>query len=456
MSAVSRNDPFSSLDAIRSLAREKSPGIGFAEDISILKTPVQAGELTFPNRVAIQPLEAADADAEGAPTEYTRRRYIDYAEGGAGLIWFEACSLDFPEARSHGSMMVISRKTLRPLKRVVDEVKERSRSCMSELGLEGRAALVLQLSHAGRYRVEKSRRSPAIAFRFPGVDDAFGIGGDVGRVLSDAELEELMEAFVEASSMAYEAGFDAVDVKACHGYLLNDLLSGYTREGVYGGSSFENRARFLLDTIKAIKEETGGTVTSRLNAYDGYPPPYGFGCSGEVDEETGLTGFDPSEPTRLIRELGRLGVDFVNISLGNPYYSQYLTRPYDKMRGSRDSPIHPMKGVEKHFKIVETLKRSAPGMKFVGSGYSWLRQYGTNAASYNVERGRVDISGWGRLAIAAPGFPRYAFETGAIPPSKICVACGNCTRLLRAGLRSGCVAQNPDEFRQSMKKLNGK
>ncbi|MCK4399340.1 flavin oxidoreductase/NADH oxidase, partial [Candidatus Bathyarchaeota archaeon] len=273
MSAVSRNDPFSSLDSIRSLAREKSPGIGFAEDLSILKTPVQAGELTFPNRVAIQPLEAADADAEGAPTEYTRKRYIDYAEGGAGLIWFEACSLDFPEARSHGSMMVISRKTLKPLKRVVDEVKERSRSCMSELGLEGRAALVLQLSHAGRYRVEKSKRSPAIAYRFPGVDDAFGIGGDVGRVLSDAELEELMETFVEASSMAYEAGFDAVDVKACHGYLLNDLLSGYTREGEYGGSSFENRARFLLDTIKAIKEETGGTVTSRLNAYDGYPPP---------------------------------------------------------------------------------------------------------------------------------------------------------------------------------------
>jgi len=68
----------------------------------------------------------------------------------------------------------------------------------------------------------------------------------------------------------------------------------------------------------------------------------------------------------------------------------------------------------------------------------------------------VDIAGWGRLAIAAPGFPRHVFETGAIPPSKICVACGNCTRLLRAGLRSGCVAQNPDEFRQSMKKLDGK
>ncbi|MBN2334154.1 hypothetical protein JXL21_01255 [Candidatus Bathyarchaeota archaeon] len=450
---MSGSAPFSSLDSIRSLARETAPRVGFSEDVSILKTPVQAGDITFPNRVAIQPLEAADADSEGAPTEYTRRRYIDYADGGAGLIWFEACALDFPEARSHGSMMVISEKTLKPLKRVVDDIKEKSRSRMYELGLEGRAALVLQLSHAGRYRVEKSRKSPAIAFRFPGIDDAYGIGGDVGRVLTDAELEELMDAFVEASSLAYEAGFDAVDVKACHGYLLNDLLSGYTREGVYGGNSFENRARFLLDTIKTVKEETGGAVTSRLNAYDGYPPPYGFGCSGEVDEDTGLTGFDPSEPKRLVREIAKLGVDFVNISLGNPYYSQYLTRPFDKMRGSRDSPVHPMKGVEKHFNIVETLKRGAPGMKFVGSGYSWLRQYGANAASYNVEHGRVDVAGWGRLAIAAPGFPRYVFETGGIPPSKTCVACGSCTRLLRAGIRSGCVVQHPDEFKESMKKL---
>jgi 2,4-dienoyl-CoA reductase (NADPH2) len=453
---MSNSDPFSSLASIRSLAQEIAPEIGFSEDASILKTPVHAGDLTFPNRIAIQPLEAADADAIGAPTEYTRRRYIDYADGGAGLIWFEACSLDFPEARSHGSMLVISERTLQPLKRVVEEVKERSRDCMSELGLEGRAVLVLQLSHAGRYRVEKSKRSPAIAYRFPGVDDAFGIGGDVGRVLTDTELEKLMDAFVEASSLAYMAGFDAVDVKSCHGYLLNDLLSGYTREGEYGGSSFENRSRFLLETVKAITEETGGTVTSRISAYDGHPLPYGFGCSGEVDGDTGLTGFDPSEPMRLVHEMERLGVDFVNISLGNPYNSQYLTRPYDKMMGSSDSPIHPMKGVENHFKIVETLKRSAPGMTFVGSGYSWLRQHGANAASHNIERRRVDVAGWGRLAIASPRFPRYVFETGALPPMKTCVACGSCTRLLRAGLRSGCVVQNPDEFRESMKKLDGK
>lgn len=453
---MSNSDPFSSLASIRSLAQEIAPGIGFSEDASILKTPVHAGDLTFPNRIAIQPLEAADADAIGAPTEYTRRRYIDYADGGAGLIWFEACSLDFPEARSHGSMLVISERTLQPLKRVVDEVKERSRGCMSELGLEGRAALVLQLSHAGRYRVEKSRRSPAIAYRFPGVDDAFGIGGDVGRVLTDTELEKLMDAFVEASSLAYEAGFDAVDVKSCHGYLLNDLLSGYTREGEYGGNSFENRTRFLLETVKAIREEADVAVTSRMSAYDGHPPPYGFGCSGKVDMDTGLTGFDPSEPVRLIKEMKKLGVDFVNISLGNPYNSQYLTRPYDKMKGSSDSPIHPMKGVEKHFNTVETLKRNAPEMTFVGSGYSWLRQYGANAASNNVEQGRVDIAGWGRLAIASPKFPRHIFETGTLPPMKTCVACGSCTRLLRAGLRSGCVVQNPDEFKESMNKLDGK
>ncbi len=453
---MSSGDPFSSLASIRSLARMKAPGMGFSDDVSILKTSIQAGDLTFPNRVAIQPLEAADADAMGAPTDHTRRRYVEYAEGGAGLIWFEACSLDYPEARSHRSMLVISEKTMRPLKRVVEEVKETSRSRMARLGLEGRAVLVLQLSHAGRYRAVKSKRSPAIAYRFPGVDDGLGIGGDVGRVVTDAELEEVMNAFVDASSLAYMAGFDAVDVKSCHGYLLNDLLSGYTREGIYGGTSFENRSRFLLETVKAIREETDGEVTSRISAYDGHPPPHGFGCSGEADGETGLTGFDPSEPTRLIKEMKKLGVDFVNVSLGNPYNTQYLTRPYNKMKGSDDSPIHPMKGVEKHFNIVETLKRNAPGVTFVGSGYSWLRQYGANAASHNVERGRVDVAGWGRLAIACPRFPRYIFEKGAVPSVKTCVACGSCTRLLRARLRSGCVVQNPEEFKESMRKLDEK
>jgi 2,4-dienoyl-CoA reductase-like NADH-dependent reductase (Old Yellow Enzyme family) len=440
---------------MRSLSMEVARGVRFSEDVSVLNKQVRLGDFSVPNRIAIQPLEAADAGINGAPTCFTRNRYIDYAKGCAGIIWFEACSLDFPEARSHDSMLVISEDTLLAFKRIVEEVKKVSRQNQNELGIEDRAFLVLQLSHAGRYRVEKSKRSPAMAYRFPEVDKAFGINDDVGRVMPDVELEELIDAYVRASILAFEAGFDAVDVKACHGYLLNDLLAGFTRDGEFGGKDFEKRSRYIIDTIKTIISETDGMVTSRLNAYDGFPPPFGFGSSREVRTSYGLASFDPSEPARLIRKMADVGVSLINISLGNPYYSQFLTRPFDKkMPGQKDSPFHPIKGVEKHFKIVESLKKLAPKMLFLGSGYSWLRQYGVNAAAYNIKNSRVDIAGWGRLALAYPSFPKEVLYSGKLSAEKVCVTCSSCSRLLRMRLRAGCVLQNPDIFMESLKMLN--
>jgi 2,4-dienoyl-CoA reductase (NADPH2) len=449
---------FSSLDALRKLAGELDCPIGFDEDVSPLRAPIRAGDLTFPNRIAIQPMEGADSDPKGSPTEHTRERYLGYARGGAGIIWFEACAVDFPEARTHNKMLVINGETLPHFERLLEDAKAGSEECLSELGLKSRAAFVLQLSHAGRYRAERTPTSPAMAYRFPVLERAFGISGDVGRVVTDEELEEMRGAFVDAASLAFDAGFDAVDVKACHGYLLNDLLSAFTREGEYGGEEFENRSRFLLETVSETVKETGGSVTTRLNAYDGISRPYGFGTTtlpgSDGSKYAKLTGFDPVEPIRLVQELEKAGIDFVNISLGNPYYSQFLTRPFDvKMPGQRESPEHPMRQVARHFEVVETLKREAPDMVFIGSGYSWLRQHGVNAAAYNIAHSRTDIAGWGRLSFAFPGFPREALSSGSLPPSKVCVTCSGCSRLLRGGFEAGCVVQSPGTYRESMRRL---
>ena len=149
-----------------------------------------------------------------------------------------------------------------------------------------------------------------------------------------------------------------------------------------------------------------------------------------------------------------IGVAFVNVSLGNPYYTQFLTRPFDaNMPGQREAPEHPIRGVGRHFETVEILKRKVKGMIFVGSGYSWLRQYGINAASYNVENSRTDMAGWGRLAFSFPEFPKAVISKGFIPPSKACTTCSGCSRLLRAGFRTGCVVQNHGTFRESLRKV---
>jgi 2,4-dienoyl-CoA reductase (NADPH2) len=427
------------LERIRSLATREGADIGFQEDLSPLWDPLEIGGLTLPNRVAIQPLEAADADVEGAPTRHTLSRYLKYAEGCAGLIWFEACSVDFPQARTHESMLMIKEGNLEKFKRLVDRVKDRSQRSLAEAGFSGAAPFVLQLSHGGRFRKERSADSPVIANRIPELDEAGGISDGVGRVISDEELEELRGAYLEASSIACRAGFDAVDVKACHGYLLNELLASFTREGRYGGEALMNRSRFLLETISDIIDETDIAVTSRISAYDGVPYPYGFGVSREHSE--GLPDFDSSEPIKVISEIQREGVKFVNISIGNPYVCPFVSRPFAtaEMGGGAE---HPIRGVERHFKVVEELKQAVPKMIFIGSGYSWLRNYSLNAAAHNIQNGSVDVAGWGRLAIANPGFPLEAYRKGTISPKKVCTACSTCIKLLRSETRVGCVVHD--------------
>jgi 2,4-dienoyl-CoA reductase-like NADH-dependent reductase (Old Yellow Enzyme family) len=430
---------FSSIESIRSLVKKEKVDIGLEDDISILKNPLEAGELFFPNRLAIQPLEFADADSKGAPTFSTIKRYVKYAEGCAGLIWFEATSIEFPYARTHGSMLLINRENLPKYKKLLSKVKEASKNNLRKNGLIGRAQIVLQLSHAGRNRHEKTENSPALAFRDPKFDELSGLGS-FGRVMEDEEYEELGETFLNASNLAYEAGFDAVDVKACHGYLLNEMLASYKRKGKYGGEPFENRSRFILDTIKKIISETGGVVTSRLSAYDGIPYPYGFGVAKEESEKEGLPAFDPTEPIKLLRKMRSAGVNFVNISLGNPHINALVSRPFttSAMGGGIE---HPLKGVERHFKIVHTLKKAVPKMLFMGAGYSWLRQYSFNAAAQNISRENVDIAGWGRLAIASTDFPKKVLQR-SISDVKICINCSSCIKLLRAEKQVGCVVHD--------------
>ena len=144
--------------------------------------------------------------------------------------------------------------------------------------------------------------------------------------MTDDYLKALEEKFGEAALLAREAGFDAVDIKSCHGYLLAELTSAFTRPGAYGGS-YENRTRLLKNAIRAAKvyETDDFMVTSRLGIYDGYAWPYGFG----VSEGSGLTP-DLAEPVRLVRELyDELGLSMVDLTMGNPYATTHVTRPFD-------------------------------------------------------------------------------------------------------------------------------
>lgn len=97
----------------------------------------------------------------------------------------------------------------------------------------------MQLTHSGRYSKPEGVAAPMIAYRDPLLDPPVKVTDD-GPVVSDEYLDGLVDIYVQAAKLAKEAGFDGVDIKACHRYLFSELLSAFTREGKYGGS-FENR-----------------------------------------------------------------------------------------------------------------------------------------------------------------------------------------------------------------------
>jgi 2,4-dienoyl-CoA reductase-like NADH-dependent reductase (Old Yellow Enzyme family) len=383
-------------------------------------------------------MEGFDADESGAPSELAFRRYRRYAAGGAGTIWFEATAV-VAEGRSNPHQMYLHEGTIAAFARLADATVDAARAVC---GTNHVPMLVLQLTHSGRWSRPSGIRRPVIAHRNPILDHLVGIDPDYPLV-SDAELDLLQEDFVRVARLAADAGFHAVDIKACHGYLVSELLASFQRDGRYGGS-FENRTRFLIETALRVRDEVPSLlVASRLNAYDGLPYPYGFG----VDRDNAAVP-DLEEPRMLLSEFHTNRIILANISIGVPYNQPHLGRPYSwPVRGSRPSPEHPLVGVSRLLDIVRILQHGVAALPMVGTGYSWLRQYFPHVAAGAIDAGEATIAGVGRLAFAYPDFARDLLERGSLDPDRCCLACSGCTELMRAGGPTGCIVRDRDMYK---------
>ncbi|MCI8798334.1 MAG: flavin oxidoreductase/NADH oxidase [Lachnospiraceae bacterium] len=426
---------YKSLEEIRAKAEELQIHLPFGADTHVLREKVSFGNVTLENRMGIAPMEGADGLPDGSPSELTVRRYVREAEGASGMIWFEAISI-VPEGRSGAHQLMLTRDNLENYKKLTSAVKE------AGIRANGFAPyLVMQANHSGRYSNPQGRPAPLIAYRHPEYEKLRP--ADDSCIVCDDYLKGLEEKFGEAALLAKEAGFDAVDVKACHGYLLMELLSAYHRPGLYGGS-FENRTRLLRNGISAAKvhEDSDFLVTARIGIYDGFAWPYGFG----VKEGAGDVP-DMEEPIRLIRLLHEAyGLPMVNLTMGNPYVSTHVTRPFD---GGKYIPEeHPLYGVARIIRGIGEVKKAVPGMFISASGPSYLRQYSDLYAAGAVEEGLCDNMLFGRMSFANPAFPRQILESGRIDARMTCVACGKCGDLIRAGKPTGCIVRDPEVYLQ--------
>ena len=415
------------------------------KDLTPLMRKVKIGKKFAPNAFAILPMEGCDSNPDGSPSELVERRYIRLAKGGAGLLWWEACAVTI-EGRANPLQMMLTHSNVGEFKKLLEKT---NRMAAEENGAEHRPINILQLTHSGRYsRPNTHKPEPIIPQHDPLLDVRVGINDDYA-VVTDEYLDSLTDYYVQSAVLAKEAGFDGVDIKACHRYLISELLASYTRQGKYGGS-FENRTRFLSQTILAVRKAVGDEflIACRFNVFDAHPYPYGFGCDKED-----MWKFDSAQPVALVELLLECGVDLLSNSAGNPYYSYpQVTRPFDLSSMGIELPKeHPLESIQRLFDFTELIQKAAKDVPVVGNGYTWLRKYLVNAGAANIADGKCKFVGLGRMAFAYPDAPKDSMTKGEMDLNKCCITCSKCTQIMRDHGKTGCVIKDSEVYMELFK-----
>ena len=223
---------------------------------NILWSPLQIGGLTSKNRFAVLPMECADAAEGGHLSQDMQMRYDRYAEGGAGLVFLEAVTLQH-ETRSRDRQLLL------------DVYKKESREEWEKFVAAFKAKhpdtlLIFQYHHAGETAGREFSRRVTVKPLPP-------FGGD----LIDAwYIDDYIHRQVETAKFLYRIGVDGIDLKFCHGYLGSQLLRPYNdRNWKYGGS-WENRSRFAFETCDRIRRAVPDPkflIGARVSMYEEMP-----------------------------------------------------------------------------------------------------------------------------------------------------------------------------------------
>nr|MBC7243791.1 NADH:flavin oxidoreductase [Chloroflexota bacterium] len=212
--------------------------------LSKLFEPGPIGKMELKNRIIMASISTNLTGADGEITEELIAHYAERAEGGVGLVTVENVCIDYPLGR-HGAAQprIDEDRFISSLQRLADAVHESG------------ALTAVELTHPGmsadlRFTEGKSPVAPSAV---PRPKD-----GLCPRALSQKEVMEIANKYMQAARRAWEAGFDAVELQACHGLLINQFLSPLSnkRQDEYGGSK-ENRLRFLLEILVGIKSHLG-------------------------------------------------------------------------------------------------------------------------------------------------------------------------------------------------------
>jgi NADPH2 dehydrogenase len=378
---------------------------------ALLASRVSANGFDIGNRWAILPLEGWDSDLDGNPTEKSMARWDAFGRSGVKTIWGESAAVR-PDGRSSPSQLLIAEETAAGLRRLREAA---GNGHADRFGNADDFKVGIQLTHSGRmsHPGPSGEPAPVTVRRHPYLDSRLGPSPDTP-LITDDDLYSLIDYYVAAAKIVADAGFDFVDLKACHGYLGHEILGAFDRPGEFGGS-LENRTRFVRTIAERVKVAVPDLkLALRLSAFDtvahvpddgqvGTPitsGPYRFWFG---TDESGHE-IDLSEPIRLLTDLREMGVDLICVTGSSPFNTWHYQRPALTTKpGEYSTPEDPLVGVARHIRVTSELRAAVPGIVTVGSGYSYLQQWLPNVAQAAVREGMTDIVGIARMHLAYPG-----------------------------------------------------
>jgi len=259
--------------------------------LNIIFRPWRLGALEVRNRLVRSATEEGLSSNEGAPSQRLIDLTAELARGGAGLIITGSAFISREGRGATNVTGIDDDELIGPLSRVCEAVHQAGGILAAQLLHSGSTLRPLMVSEkAGPYGPSAMAVDP--------------VCGAPVLALTRAQIGGIVDDYARAASRARRAGFDAVQIHAAHGYLINQFLSPARnrREDAYGGS-LQHRARLLYEVYEAVRGAVGAGVPVfvKMSAYDGFPG-----------------GVEPVEAARVAAELDTRGLDAIEVSAGTP------------------------------------------------------------------------------------------------------------------------------------------
>lgn len=445
-------------DAFRRHLESSGIHLGFDDTLapaasSPLAAPLTVDGVTIGNRFCILPMEGWDGTTDGKPSELTTRRWKHFGSSGAKLIWGGEAVAICHEGRANPNQLVLEDRTKGSLADLRETLVREHTARFGPTAADD-LYIGLQLTHSGRFaRPHGTGPEPLAAYAHPQLDARFPKGV---HILTDDELDRIAAGFVRAARMTRDIGYQFVDFKHCHGYLLHELLGARTRNGKYGGS-LENRTRLMREVIDGIRTDAPGLkIVVRLSVFD--TVPFRKGTLGRGEPEVDSRGYEHgfgvldderidhalAESRQVLSMLRERGIRLICTTAGSPYYCPHVQRPaaFPPIDGY-EPPEDPLRGVARQIAATARLKEAFPDLVIVGSAYSYLQEWLPHVAQYNVRNGLTDFVGLGRVVLSYPELPADVLAGMPLRRKAICRTFSDCTTGPRMGLVSGCYPLDP-------------